>query len=42
MAKDVERSLIEIVAEHGKRSQESAIAYVAALKKAARYQADVY
>ena len=42
MAKDVERTLIEVVAEHGKRSQESAIAYVNALKKAGRYQADVY
>jgi sulfite reductase (NADPH) flavoprotein alpha-component len=42
MAKDVERTLIEIVAQHGNRSQESAIGYVAALKKAGRYQADVY
>lgn len=42
MAKDVERALVEIVAQHGKRSSEEAVAYVAALKKAGRYQADVY
>jgi sulfite reductase (NADPH) flavoprotein alpha-component len=42
MAKDVERALVEIVATHGKRSNEEAIAYVSALKKAGRYQADVY
>jgi sulfite reductase (NADPH) flavoprotein alpha-component len=42
MAKDVERTLVEIVAQHGKRSNEEAIAYVSALKKAGRYQADVY
>jgi sulfite reductase (NADPH) flavoprotein alpha-component len=42
MAKDVERTLVEIVAEHGKRSTEDAISYVNALKKSGRYQADVY
>ena len=42
MAKDVERALVDIVAEHGGRSSEEAIAYVAALRKAGRYQADVY
>ncbi len=42
MAKDVERALVEVVAKHGKRSTEDAIAYVNALKKVKRYQADVY
>ena len=42
MAKDVERALIDIVAEHGKRSPEDAARYVAELKKNDRYQADVY
>jgi sulfite reductase (NADPH) flavoprotein alpha-component len=42
MAKDVERALIDIIAEHGKMSQEDAAVHVAALKKAGRYQADVY
>jgi sulfite reductase (NADPH) flavoprotein alpha-component len=42
MAKDVERALIEIVAEQGKRSPEDAARYVADLKKNDRYQADVY
>lgn len=42
MAKDVERAMVDVVAEHGKRSADEAVAYVAALKKAGRYQADVY
>jgi sulfite reductase (NADPH) flavoprotein alpha-component len=42
MAKDVERALIDIVAQHGKRSPEDAARYVNELKKADRYQADVY
>jgi len=42
MAKDVERALIDVVAEHGKRSPEEAARYVADLKKNDRYQADVY
>jgi len=42
MARDVERALVDIVTEHGGRSSEEAIAYVAALRKAGRYQADVY
>lgn len=42
MAKDVERALIDVVAEHGKRSPEDAARYVAELKKNDRYQADVY
>ncbi len=42
MARDVERALVDVVAVEGKRSTDDAIAYVAALKKAGRYQADVY
>ena len=42
MAKDVERALIDVVAEHGKRSPEDAARFVAELKKNDRYQADVY
>lgn len=42
MAKDVERALTDVVAEHGKRSPEDAARYVAELKKNDRYQADVY
>lgn len=42
MAKDVEAALSEAVALHGKISAEDANAYVAALKRVGRYQADVY
>ncbi len=42
MAKDVERALIDVVAQHGKRSPEDAARYVNELKKNDRYQADVY
>ena len=42
MAKDVERALVEIVAQHGARSTDQAIAFVAELKKQGRYQQDVY
>ena len=42
MAKDVEGALVDAIAAHGKRSADDAKAYVAALKKAGRYQADVY
>jgi len=42
MGKDVERAFIDIVAAHGARSLEEASAFLAELKKAGRYQADVY
>ena len=42
MAKDVERALVDVVAEHGKRSPEDAARFVAELKKHDRYQVDVY
>ncbi len=42
MAKDVERALVDIVAQHGARSTDEAIAFVGGLKRAGRYQQDVY
>ena len=42
MAKDVERALVEVVAQHGARAVDEAIAFVADLKKKGRYQQDVY
>ncbi|MFH6784674.1 MULTISPECIES: sulfite reductase subunit alpha [Methylobacterium] len=42
MAKDVERAIIDVAASHGGKSPDEAVAYLAALKKANRYQADVY
>ena len=42
MAKDVERALVDIAAAHGARSTEEAVSFVGGLKKAGRYQADVY
>ncbi|HEY2533901.1 MAG TPA: sulfite reductase subunit alpha [Xanthobacteraceae bacterium] len=42
MAKDVERALVDIVAQFGARSTDEAIAFVAELKKRGRYQQDVY
>ncbi|MGB8400908.1 sulfite reductase subunit alpha [Bradyrhizobium sp.] len=42
MAKDVERALVDIVAQFGARSTDEAIAFVAELKKKGRFQQDVY
>jgi sulfite reductase (NADPH) flavoprotein alpha-component len=42
MAKDVERALIDVVANFGARSANEAVAFVADLKKSGRYQQDVY
>ncbi|RZK93447.1 MAG: sulfite reductase subunit alpha, partial [Methylobacterium sp.] len=42
MAKDVERAIIDIAAQYGGKSPDEAVAYLGALKKAGRYQADVY
>jgi len=42
MAKDVERALVDIVAQFGARSTDEAITFVADLKKRGRYQQDVY
>ncbi|GLS17313.1 sulfite reductase [Labrys miyagiensis] len=42
MARDVERALVDIVAQWGARSTEEAASFVNGLKRAGRYQADVY
>lgn len=42
MAKDVDRALHDVIAEHGNLSAQEAEAYVDALKKAKRYVRDVY
>ncbi|MBC2606981.1 assimilatory sulfite reductase (NADPH) flavoprotein subunit [Pelagicoccus albus] len=42
MAKDVNQALIDIVAEHGGKSEEDAIAYVKQMTKERRYGRDVY
>ncbi|KAF0132406.1 MAG: NAD(P)H-dependent nitrite reductase flavoprotein subunit [Methylocystaceae bacterium] len=42
MAKDVERALVDVIAEFGARSADEAVAFVAQLKKSGRYQQDVY
>ena len=42
MAKDVERALVDAIAAHGAKTADAAVGYVAAMKKAGRFQADVY
>ncbi|MBN9040056.1 MAG: sulfite reductase [Rhizobiales bacterium 62-47] len=42
MAKDVERALVDIVAQFGARTTDEAVSFVAELKKKGRYQQDVY
>jgi sulfite reductase (NADPH) flavoprotein alpha-component len=42
MAKDVERTLVEVIATHGARTTEQATAFLADLRKQNRYQTDVY
>jgi sulfite reductase (NADPH) flavoprotein alpha-component len=42
MAKDVEATLTEIVADHGAMNHAAAAEFIAELKATARYQADVY
>jgi sulfite reductase (NADPH) flavoprotein alpha-component len=42
MAKDVERALVDIIAQYGARSTDEAISFVAELKKKGRFQQDVY
>ena len=42
MGKDVDRALLDVIAEHGARSLEQASGFLAELKKSARYQTDVY
>jgi sulfite reductase (NADPH) flavoprotein alpha-component len=42
MAKDVERALVDIVAQFGARSTDEAVNFVGELKKRGRFQQDVY
>ena len=42
MAKDVERALVDIVAQFGARTTDEAVLYVGELKKKGRFQLDVY
>ena len=42
MAKDVQLVLIEIIAQHGGKTPVEAKAYLETLRKAKRYQRDVY
>lgn len=42
MAKDVEEALLSIIREHGGKSEDDAKAYLVAMRKAKRYQKDVY
>jgi sulfite reductase (NADPH) flavoprotein alpha-component len=42
MAKDVERALVDIVAQYGARSTDEAVNFVGELKKKGRFQQDVY
>jgi sulfite reductase (NADPH) flavoprotein alpha-component len=42
MAKDVERALVDIVAQFGARSTDEAISFVGELKKRGQFQQDVY
>jgi sulfite reductase (NADPH) flavoprotein alpha-component len=42
MGKDVERAFLDVIAEHGVRSADQAAAFLGELKKAGRYQTDVY
>jgi sulfite reductase (NADPH) flavoprotein alpha-component len=42
MAKDVQQALIDLIAVHGKKSPEEAKAHLEMLRKAKRYQRDVY
>ena len=42
MAKDVERALVDIVAQFGARSTDEAVGFVGELKKKGRFQQDVY
>jgi len=42
MAKDVDKALHDVIAEHGKMSDEDAVAYVDKMKADKRYVRDVY
>ena len=42
MCKDVERTLIEVISEHGNKSPDEAEAFLQALEMSDRYLKDVY
>jgi sulfite reductase (NADPH) flavoprotein alpha-component len=42
MGQDVERALVDVIAEHGARNPAEAVNFLAELKKSGRYQTDVY
>ncbi|EKP0248646.1 assimilatory sulfite reductase (NADPH) flavoprotein subunit [Aeromonas veronii] len=42
MAKDVQEALLDVIAEHGHKSHEEAEEYLSELRRAKRYQRDVY
>lgn len=42
MAKDVQGALLDVIAEHGQKSREEAEEYLSELRRAKRYQRDVY
>jgi sulfite reductase (NADPH) flavoprotein alpha-component len=42
MAKDVERALVDIVAQFGARTPNEAASFIGELKKSGRFQQDVY
>src|ERR1700730_13479774 len=42
MGKDVERAMVDVIADHGARSIDQAVAFLAELKKNHRYHTDVY
>lgn len=42
MAKDVQEALLEVIAKHGHKSREEAEEYLSELRRAKRYQRDVY
>jgi sulfite reductase (NADPH) flavoprotein alpha-component len=42
MAKDVERTLVDVIAEHGARTPAESASFLAEMKKQDRYQTDVY
>lgn len=42
MAKDVQETLLDVIAEHGHKSREEAEEYLSELRRAKRYQRDVY
>lgn len=42
MAKDVQQALLDVIAEHGHKSREEAEEYLSELRRAKRYQRDVY